>query len=118
MYEITVPKPIKITLGDKVAPYTLPNFVAEFVLRDKRWRDEWAPSFASICEAFDGSKKGVVRLIDDDFDKIKSLAKSFELPPAQSHIYLSLMPFVHAITQAKHLDGGDKKKPGVAKAKG
>jgi len=91
---IVAPEPVEIPGATALSPrYAFRDFLAEFVLRDKRWRDEWSDAFAAVVAV--GPSGGTLQ--DADHEKMAEVVRSVEIPPAFTVV---LMPFVHAVTKA------------------
>lgn len=110
MRYIKTPPPIFIdaTVADPEKPgqaklvqraYSFFHFVTEFVFTEKQFRDEWARHYITLAAEIrhDALIGDVVKLADEDWEKLKHCAKSATLPP---HVGTTLMPFIHAITLA------------------
>ena len=106
MYEITKPSPILIpdpTDPSKKVEYGLLQFAKEFLFRDMKWRDEWASEFEPALAAL--SAEGPTCLLTDACqDKLKTCAKTFQLPPEAQGMYFEIMRFIHSITKANFLN--------------
>lgn len=102
MRTIKVPNPVELVHDKTARLCTFGDFLGDITWTDKRWRDEWAKSFESLA----GLRIPLipdtsVSITDGDWEKLNDTAKNANIAPQFS---TALMPFFHAITQAKMED--------------